>query len=313
MREMVLNHASIFALDSDRESVTRWLKDLVRGMAGLVRERVVQSSLRMAQGFHDSPCLPGYSLFDACQRLRAQHDRDEYVLLMRLAAKIPLLSEVAEEVRDRFRACEHRKLPAPDGEPLVFCAITDAIAVGFPSAPEWDRDRVTVHFDELLPDETIEPASEEIDQLTSAEHAGPICARHRDRLLVGSNPTRLWENRGIAFPNLVFGPDVQDNLTESANLLSTIVGKLKALDASARDWFDRGGPAPTWKTKVTSESQAVMTNPTLREERRFRSHLGTREIFEWHARFGSNGRIHLRFDPRIRHVEIGYIGRHLPL
>ena len=282
-------------------------------MRRLVEAEVVLKSLRTAHALYDTQCLRGYSLFDAYLTLQSGGFREEFRLLMGLTDKQPLLMEVGPDVKDRFLACEEQTLPVGDGEPLVFCAITDAIAVGFPSAPEWDRDRVTVHFDELLPDETIEPASEEIDQLTSAEHAGPICARHRDRLLVGSNPTRLWENRGIAFPNLVFGPDVQDNLTESANLLSTIVGKLKALDASARDWFDRGGPAPTWKSKVTSESQAVMTNPTLREERRFRSHLGTREIFEWHARFGSNGRIHLRFDPRIRHVEIGYIGRHLPL
>ena len=315
MREMVLNHASIFALDSDRESVTRWLKDLTRSMAGLVRERVVQSSLRMAQGFHDSPCLPGYSLFDACQRLRAHNHRDEYVLLMRLAAKIPLLSEVAEEVRDRFRACEHRILPAPDGEPLVFCAITDAIAVGFPSAPEWDRDRVTVHFDELLPDETLEPTSEEIDQLTRSAHAAPICDRHRARVRLGagSDPVALWKNRGAVFPNLIFGPGVQDNLRKYAHLLSTIVGKLAALDASARDWRDRASPAPIWRTKVTSESQLLMANPALRESRRFRSHRGTREVFELHARFGDHGRIHFRFDAESREVEIGYIGPHLPV
>ena len=42
------------------------------------------------------------------------------------------------------------------------------------------------------------------------------------------------------------------------------------------------------------------------------SSLGTRETFEWHARFG-DGRIHLRFDPQSREVEIGYIGPHLPL
>ena len=315
MREMVLNHASIFALDSDRESVARWLKDLTRGMAGLVRERVVQSSLRMAQGFHDMPCLPGYSLFDACQRLQVQRNRDEYVFLMRLAAKVPLLSEVAEEVRDRFRACDHRKLPAPDGEPLVFCAITDAVAVGFPSSPEWDRDQVTVHFDELLPDETLEPISEEIDQLTRSAHAAPICDRHqaRVRLGAGSDPVTLWENRDAAFPNLSFGPGVQDDLRKFAHLLSTIVGKLTALDASAREWRGHGDPAPRWNTKVTSESRAVMTNPALREARRFRSHLGTREIFEWHARFGDHGRIHLRFDAESREVEIGYIGPHLPV
>ena len=48
-------------------------------------------------------------------------------------------------------------------------------------------------------------------------------------------------------------------------------------------------------------------------ERRFRSHLGVRELFEWHARFGNSGRIHLRWDPKSREVEIGYIGNHLPL
>ena len=313
MREMVLNHASILAPESDRESVADWLKDLARGIARLVGDQVVQSSLRMAQGFHDTPCLPDYSLWAALHGLRAQGLLEEYLFLMRLAAKIPLLSEVEEEVGDRFLACEERTLTPPDGEPLVFCVITDGIAVGFPSAPEWDRDRVTVHFDELLPDEATEPTSEEIDQLTRAAHAGPICARHRDRLLAGSDPTTLWENREVAFPNLSFGPDVQNDLRKFAHLHSTIVGKLTALDASAREWRGHGDPAPRWNTKVTSESRSVMTNPALREARRFRSHLGTREIFEWHARFGDHGRIHFRFDAESREVEIGYIGPHLPV
>ena len=56
-----------------------------------------------------------------------------------------------------------------------------------------------------------------------------------------------------------------------------------------------------------------MSHPTLREARRFRSVKGTRVIFEWHARFGSGGRIHLRFDAGVREVEVGYVGDHLPL
>jgi hypothetical protein len=43
------------------------------------------------------------------------------------------------------------------------------------------------------------------------------------------------------------------------------------------------------------------------------SSQGTQKLFEWHARFGSSGRIHLRFDPSSYEVEIGYIGPHLPL
>ena len=74
-----------------------------------------------------------------------------------------------------------------------------------------------------------------------------------------------------------------------------------------------GGATPRWKCNVTPESDSVMNNATLRESRRFGSHYGTRELFEWHARFGSGGRIHLRFNPHAREVEIGYIGQHLPL
>ena len=313
MREMVLNHASVLVPGSDRHEISAWLRELAEGMRRLVESEVVLKSLRTAHALYDTQCLPGYSLFDACLALRSGGFREEFRLLMGLTDKQPLLTEVGPDVKDRFQACEEQTLPAGDGEPLVFCAITDGITVGFPSAPEWDRDRVTVHFDELLPDARIEPISEEIDQLTRAEHAGPICARHRDRLLAGSNPVTLWQNREAAFPNLTFAPGVQNDLRKYGHLLFTIVGKLAALDASARDWRHNDRPMPRWNTKVTSESQTVTSNPSLRESRTFASHRGTREVFAWHARFGDHGRIHFRIDTESREIEIGYIGWHLPL
>lgn len=314
---MVLNHASVSAPHADRRRATEWLKDMASGMGLLVREEVVQSSLRMERSLYDTPSLSGYSLHDVCLELRAQGYRDEYVFLVRLATKVPLLSEVGQDLEERFRSCEERMLPAGDGEPLVLCAIADWIAIGFPSEPTWDRDRITVRFDELLPDETIGEVSEEIDQLTRSVHAGPICerhrVRHRNRLRAGADPHRLWVNRETIFPNLVFGPDVEDNLRDQAHLLPTIAGKLADLDQSARDWHDSNDPAPPWRTNVSPESNTVMNNRTLRNARVFRTHLGTREIFQWHARFGNSGRIHLRFDPDSREIEIGYIGPHLPL
>lgn len=56
-----------------------------------------------------------------------------------------------------------------------------------------------------------------------------------------------------------------------------------------------------------------MNNPTLKASRFFRNGAGVTELYEWHARFGSSGRIHLRFDAALRSIEIGYIGSHLPL
>ena len=313
MRELVLNHASVLVPGSNRHEISAWLRELAEGMRRLVEAEVVLKSLRTAHALYETRCLPGYSLFDAYLALQRGGFREEFRLLMGLADKQPLLMEVGPDVKDRFLACVDRTLPSGDGEPLVFCAVTDGVAVGFPSAPEWDRDRAVVHFDELLPDETNERRSEGIDQLTRTEHAEPICARHRHQIRAGSDPVSLWENRAAAFPNLMFGPEVEDNLRRYAHLFSTIVGKLDVLDASARDWANGGGPMPNWKTKVTSESNSVMNNSALRKARRFPSHHGTHKLFEWHARFGSNGRIHLRFDPELREVEVGYIGSHLPL
>ena len=312
MREMVLNHASVLVPDSNRHEISEWLRDLVEGMRRLVESEVVLKSLRTAHALYDTQCLPGYSLFDAYLALRSAGFREEFRLLMGLTDKQPLLTDVGPDVEDRFLACEEQTLPAGDGEPLVFCAITDGISVGFPSTPEWDRDRVTVHFDELLPDETIKPTSEEIDQLTRAEHAGPVCDRHRQRIRAGSDPVALWENRAVIFPNLVLGPGVEDNLRNSSHLFHTIIGKLVELDRSAGEWQATGGPAPRWRTRVSPESTERMKDPAFRATRRFRSHQGTVEIFEWHARYGDGGRIHLRFDPETREVEIGYVGPHLP-
>ncbi len=55
---MFLNHASVLALGPDRESITRWLKDLTSGMAVLVRDRVIQDGSRTAHALHEIPCLP---------------------------------------------------------------------------------------------------------------------------------------------------------------------------------------------------------------------------------------------------------------
>lgn len=312
MREIVLNHVSLAS--SDRHTAVEWLKDMTVGMAQLVDENIAERSLRSCQSLYEIFCLPKWSLGDAILELQRGGARDEFLFLVRLSTKVPLLSDVGQDVADRFRSCEAKMLPPKDGEPLVLCAITDGIAVGFPSDPIWDQDQITINFNELLPDESIQEASETIDNLTHFDHALPICERHRANLRQFANSAALWESREEAFPNLVFGPGVERNLTTlNRSTLPTVVKRLVSLDESANEWRITGDAMPTWKCHVTPESQRVRNNPNLLNARRFKSHLGTQELFEWHARFGSNGRIHLRFDPGSYEVEIGYIGRHLPL
>ena len=318
MREMILNHASLASVAQDE--VPAWLVDMASGMAALVRTRVASKGLRAYRSVHDIRFPDGRSLFEAYRELGRRGSRDESVFLMSLTEKAPLLSGVATEIRDRFlaceaTACEAKTLPPEEGAPLVLCAVTDAVAVGFPSEPVWDRDRITVAFRELLPNETFGEADEAIDQLTRTAHAGPIADRHarRARSRIEA-PADLWSERAEAFPHLTFGPDVEDQLGRlNPGWLTTVVNRLADLDEAASAWKEAGGPAPSWTCKVTSESERLMNNRKLREARRFRSVSGEPLLFEWHARYGDGGRIHLRFDAVARTVEIGYVGGHLPL
>lgn len=310
MRQMVLNHASVYAPNVRLEEVLAWLADLAEGIAELVSRRVVESAWRTCEALELTPCLTDYSLADAIWKLQASGHREASRYLLRLATKTPLLSEVTAEVEGRFWGCEAQSLPAEQGKPLLLCAIADWVAVGFPSNSTWDKDQLTVEFDELLPDGTMNRTSEDIDNLTRSIHANAIQQRHSERLARGSDPDSLWANREQAFPSLQFAPGVERNLKDQATNFNTIVGKLIDLDRASAVWKVEGGAAPNWPIKVTDEARL---RPQLLQQRRFLSQQGTHKLFTWHARFGNSGRIHLRFDATTHEVEIGYIGPHLPL
>jgi len=279
-------------------------------MAFLVDNKVSGKNLRVCQTGSDRH----ENMFHALNILRSSGAREEYRFIVSLATKTPLLNEVDERINDRFRACENTEFPEDDGAPLVLCAITDWIAVGFPTEPLWDSDSLEIHFDEILDDESITGTTEYIDNLTRSIHAGPICDRHEGKFLAGIEPVVLWNNREEAFPFLTFGPGVEKNLTEiQSREFHTVVKKLAALNKTAMIWRDEGGTIPPWRTHVTPETDSVNLSKKLREARRFKSRDGTHKLFEWHARFGRAGRIHLRFDLSLREIEVGYIGGHLPL
>ena len=313
MRELVFNHASVRISDQARDSLHAWLKNIVLGMSQLVHARVVQMSLRLSHEPYAIECFEDHTLGHAFEVLRELGHRDEYVFLSRLVTRTPLTSEIESDTKDRFLSAGSLCVPGDDEEPPILCAITDWIIVSFPSRPSWNCDSLEVQFVELLLDGSFDERSEHVDQLSRSHHAEHIVGRHRNRIRLGCNdPVSFWKNRQDAFPFLLFGPEVERNVVSCAHLLSTIVGKLIELDEAAREWHDDGGPAPRWRTRVTPESKDRMSDSKFVRTRTFMSSIGSHEIFEWHARFGSSGRIHLRFEATSRIVEIGYIGPHLP-
>ena len=313
MREMVLNHASLEAGDSC--AAIGFLKDIVPVMARLVMQGVTAKTLRTARHLTEIRCAPGFSLYDAMERLRRHGVREEYLFLVRMTTKTPLLSGVEVAAEHRFLTCEARDLPTEDGEPILLCSLTGGVAIGFPTSAEWDRDRITVVFDELQPDgTTFNEETEDIDHLARASHADLIYERHRARLRAGLIPGELWNNRQAAFPELVFGPDVEGHLREvPLPRFHTLIERLAELNEDAERWRCDGGAMPRWTRKVVNKSESVRNHPRLREDRRFKSCSGETELFLWHVRLGRGWRIHLRFDAGCRGVEIGYIGPHLPI
>ena len=316
MRELILNQASLGA--PDLGSAIDWLKDVTIGIAALVHQGVSEHALRSALPLQEAKCLPGFSLSDVIFELRDGGYRDEFLFLMRLTTKVPLLFQLSSGVKDRFLSCDNWTLPPSAGSPLVLCAITRGIAVGFPSHDPWDRDQLNVRFEELLPNGEFEEALETIDNLTRSNHAIPINDRHRSLLLRNfmklQDSKAIWDARKDLFPHLVFGLDAEKQVGElNPGLLNTVCHRLVDLDQTAFDWLSDGTSAPPWRVMVTDESDSVKSNANLREARRFRSYDGSPQLFFWHARFGSNGRIHLRFDRQKFEIQIGYIGSHLPL
>lgn len=312
----MLNHASLYS--PNRDQAVTWLVDIAKGLAELIERGVAQNSLRMARHHAEIECAAETSLNDAMFAVQRTGAIEESRFLLRLTTKTPLLRDLGPDVVSRFRSCEARLLPSHDGEPLVLCAISDAIAVGFPSDTSWDRNQLAVEFDELLDDGRIVECADWIDHLARSAHAHPIRTRFRDRVVGHLRNARtgaeVWQLRGIAFPNLSFGPDVEECLRSlNPGLLPTVINRLSGLEISAFEWASERSAAPRWRSKVTNESASVLNDPKLKDARRFRSNDGSRPLFTWHARYGAGGRIHLRMVADSYLVEIGYIGRHLPL
>ncbi len=206
-----MNHASITA--PDQFTAVGWLRDMASGIAELRSKSVVQKALRMSRPVQEIICLSDWSLYEAYLELMRSGAKEEFSLLVTLSTKAPILSDIDDEIEDRFLRCQEKSLPPEDGAPLLFCAIAAGISVGFPSTLDWDNDALLVRFEELLPDESIAEITETIDNLTRSAHAEQISERHRATVRRQfTDSTTLWNARSDAFPSLIFDPDVKRQL-----------------------------------------------------------------------------------------------------
>ncbi|SFC30603.1 hypothetical protein [Collimonas sp. OK412] len=314
MRELIFNEASTRPDSTQLSELQPILVNLAEGIAILIKKGYTDKILRMQNESSEIAVAKNCSLFQAIMSLRATAAyRDAYSFWLGLTQITPLLSELSSEVLARFYGCEVDATDGYSNEALVLCAHHLAVAISIPTTQIWDAHYIEVHFVELLQNENVVPVKEIIDNVSRSKHANLILEKYQNQELKNLTPETFWRTKEVVYPLLKFGLDVEENIaTQGGHGFETIVMRLAELNESAADWKKLGGPAPPWRSVVTPESTTVMNNAKLRSYRNFRDAEGNSRLYEWHARFGG-GRIHLRFDGAERNVEIGYIGKHLPL
>jgi hypothetical protein len=313
MREMIFNDASLAPGGWDAAAATAAIVDLAQAMTLLVTEAGVARSLRLSREISEIIIYGSCSLYDLLVKsIGAPAGREEARFWLSLVTKYPLHSELPESVKDRFLGCAPAATAIGNHEGLMLCAIQSGIAISLPTDVAWESDQLSVHFGEMLPDGSVVDVLENIDNVAGMVQAETVVARHDTARFRQATATNFWANRNKLFPALLFGVGVEKNIADiGENQFATIMGCLQDLNTSAETW-DKGA-ALEWRRKVTPESASLMANPKLRETRHFKNRHGQSRLYEWHARFGSAGRIHLYADPTDFSVEVGYIGPHLPL
>ena len=323
MREMIFNAASVSPSTWSSQQAAIALVDIARGMILLIKEMGLNKTLKLHKEMSEITIAADESLYSLLVLLVRQNThREEARFWLMLSSKSSLLADLPDEVKSRYLSCEFNDADSSDThsalvetEALVLCAIQAAIAISLPTGRHWENDQLPVSFHEMLPDGAMITATEHIDNLAGELQADAILERHAQSGFLQISPVTFWEHRTHAFPALEFGLDVEKNMADiGGNQFDTIMSCLHDLNTSAAAWQRlQSGSVPPWNRLVTPESASVNQNRNCRKYRYFRDHANTSQYFEWHARFGSNGRIHLRFEAESHMVEIGYIGPHLPL
>ncbi|OWV75523.1 hypothetical protein ATY77_30825 [Rhizobium sp. R634] len=210
-----------------------------------------------------------------------------------------ILNIDVESPADGHANCFPKAVIAKDD--AVLCTVGSNILVGFLRDGEWSLDHLAFHSggQDFV-----------VDHIATIEHATAFIERSRNTARSHLTARTFWENKALAFPNLTFGTQIEDNLKKfSGQMLKLLFLRLADLDKRTSDWKTTG-TFPDAMPPITGESGPTMAK--YGDTRKFKDEAGDIEIFEEHIWVDSLHRIHLLKEPKTKTIKIGYIGRHLP-
>ena len=219
---------------------------------------------------------------------------------------------VSDAVKDRFYLSDfHFGQRQAGGLGLAYLLHTTAVSL--PSEEYWRQTHVQVRHTWLENSGMEREKEVKVPNLSTMTHVTVISDEMagRDQAALKEQPVILAQRKANCFPHLTFGLDIDPQTAElSVAILNLARGKLITLDGAVRNWRLEGTEKPALPM-VHTESEATMQR--YGNKREFRSISGQRNIFRLHAMIGSGYRIHFRIDKPNKTLEIGYIGKHLPV
>ncbi|WP_458425677.1 hypothetical protein [Methylorubrum extorquens] len=188
------------------------------------------------------------------------------------------------------------------GHEAMQCVVTGGTLVSL-AKPKWDFDFGVVACDS----EVVT-----FDHASSVGHVDVISQRARKAAQTKVNRRNFLAYRHVAFPSLIWGQEVEDQITVfPPEYLALAFTRLANLDEMARRWALSGDAEPdSGSMELRPESDLTMDN--YGDNRRFRSSAGDIKTYETHVWIDRGNRIHILLDKSNRTVEIGYVGKHLP-
>ncbi|MER9546121.1 hypothetical protein NKI72_29445 [Mesorhizobium sp. M0437] len=151
----------------------------------------------------------------------------------------------------------------------------------------------------------------ELDHASRPGHVEAIVLRKQDAARVAVTRQNFEAIRETAFPTLMWGRDVTDQImTFPAEYLGLAFARLASLDDLVQRWR-ASGAAQVDPGSMVLRNESDLTMDNYGDQRRFRAASGEIRTYEKHIWIDRGNRIHFILDQTLRAIEIGYIGPHL--
>jgi hypothetical protein len=136
----------------------------------------------------------------------------------------------------------------------AFCAVTNSLMISFLRDARWDFDQAGFRSNG--------GALHYYDHLAQPRHGLAVAQRRTEALRKSLNHRNFWAMKARAFPNLVFGRDVEGQLSRfDATALPLLFRRLAELNKKAATWQSNAGSKfPEGPPEISEETHATMVN-----------------------------------------------------